>query len=30
MPLKEALRDLTYKGEREIARRALSRLSPDR
>lgn len=30
MPLKEAARMLTYGGEREIARRALSRLSPDR
>ena len=30
MPLKEAVRDLTYKGEQEIVRRALSRLSPDR
>ena len=30
MPLGEAVRDLTYKGEREILRRALSRLSPDR
>jgi len=30
MPLNEAVRDLTYKGEREIVRRALSRLSPDR
>lgn len=30
MPLEEAARMLTYGGEREIARRALSRLSPDR
>jgi NADH pyrophosphatase NudC (nudix superfamily) len=30
MPLEEAVRDLTYAGEREIVRRALSRLSPDR
>ena len=30
MPLNEAVRDLTYKGEREIVRRALSRWSPDR
>ena len=30
MPLEEAARELTYAGEREIVRRALSRLSPDR
>ena len=30
MPLKDAARRLTYAGEREIIRRALSRLSPDR
>ncbi|MBV9803934.1 MAG: NUDIX domain-containing protein [Solirubrobacterales bacterium] len=30
MPLEEAVRELTYDGEREIVRRALSRLSPDR
>lgn len=30
MPLAEAARELTYAGEREIARRALSRLSSDR
>jgi 8-oxo-dGTP pyrophosphatase MutT (NUDIX family) len=30
MPLDEAARALTYPGEREIARRALSRVSPDR
>ena len=30
MPLEEAVRELTYAGEREIVRRALSRLSPDR
>ena len=30
IPLTEAIRDLTYKGEREIVRRALSRWSPDR
>jgi 8-oxo-dGTP pyrophosphatase MutT (NUDIX family) len=30
MPLEAAARDLTYAGEREIIRRALSRLSPDR
>jgi 8-oxo-dGTP pyrophosphatase MutT (NUDIX family) len=30
MPLEEAVRELTYPGEREIVRRALSRLSPDR
>ena len=30
MPLKQAARELTYPGEREIVRRALSRLSPDR
>ena len=30
MPLEEAARELTYPGEREIVRRALSRLSPDR
>jgi 8-oxo-dGTP pyrophosphatase MutT (NUDIX family) len=29
MPLEEAVRELTYPGEREIVRRALSRLSPD-
>jgi 8-oxo-dGTP pyrophosphatase MutT (NUDIX family) len=30
MPLGDAVRELTYPGEREIVRRALSRLSPDR
>jgi 8-oxo-dGTP pyrophosphatase MutT (NUDIX family) len=30
MPLEDAARELTYAGEREIVRRALSRLSPDR
>jgi len=30
MPLEEAVEALTYPGEREIARRALSRLFPDR
>jgi 8-oxo-dGTP pyrophosphatase MutT (NUDIX family) len=30
MPLEEAARELSYAGEREIVRRALSRLSPDR
>jgi 8-oxo-dGTP pyrophosphatase MutT (NUDIX family) len=30
MPLEEAAEALTYAGEREIVRRALSRLSPDR
>ncbi len=30
MPLEKAARELTYAGEREIVRRALSRLSPDR
>jgi 8-oxo-dGTP pyrophosphatase MutT (NUDIX family) len=30
MPLEEAVRALTYAGEREMVRRALSRLSPDR
>lgn len=30
MPLEEAARELTYAGEREIVRRALSRLTPDR
>src|ERR1700733_7373483 len=30
MPLEEAVEALTYPGEREIVRRALSRLSPDR
>jgi 8-oxo-dGTP pyrophosphatase MutT (NUDIX family) len=30
MPLDEAVNALTYPGEREIARRALSRVSPDR
>ncbi len=30
MPLGEAVEALTYPGEREIARRALSRLAPDR
>jgi 8-oxo-dGTP pyrophosphatase MutT (NUDIX family) len=30
MPLEEAARELTYAGEREIVRRALSRLSSDR
>jgi 8-oxo-dGTP pyrophosphatase MutT (NUDIX family) len=30
MPLQEAARELTYPGEREIVRRAMSRLSPDR
>ncbi|HUA71875.1 MAG TPA: NUDIX domain-containing protein [Solirubrobacteraceae bacterium] len=30
MPLEEAAEALTYPGEREIVRRALSRLSPDR
>src|SRR6516225_3941181 len=30
MPLEAAVRELTYPGEREIVRRALSRLSPDR
>jgi 8-oxo-dGTP pyrophosphatase MutT (NUDIX family) len=30
MPLAEAVRALTYPGEQEILRRALSRLSPDR
>jgi 8-oxo-dGTP diphosphatase len=30
MPLERAARELTYPGEREIVRRALSRLSPDR
>jgi 8-oxo-dGTP pyrophosphatase MutT (NUDIX family) len=30
MPLEEAMHELTYAGEREIVRRALSRLSPDR
>jgi 8-oxo-dGTP diphosphatase len=30
MPLEEAARELTYEGEREIVRRAMSRLSPDR
>ena len=30
MPLEEAVHALTYPGEREIARRALSRVSPDR
>jgi 8-oxo-dGTP pyrophosphatase MutT (NUDIX family) len=30
MPLEQAAEDLTYPGEREIVRRAMSRLSPDR
>jgi 8-oxo-dGTP pyrophosphatase MutT (NUDIX family) len=30
MPLQDAARELTYPGEREIVRRAISRLSPDR
>ena len=30
MPLEQAVHELTYAGEREIVRRALSRLSPDR
>jgi mutator protein MutT len=30
MPLEEAVNALTYPGEREIVRRALSRMSPDR
>jgi 8-oxo-dGTP pyrophosphatase MutT (NUDIX family) len=30
MPLEKAARELTYPGEREIVRRALSRVSPDR
>jgi 8-oxo-dGTP pyrophosphatase MutT (NUDIX family) len=30
MPLEEAVEALTYPGEREIVRRALSRLAPDR
>jgi 8-oxo-dGTP pyrophosphatase MutT (NUDIX family) len=30
MPLERAAEELTYPGEREIVRRALSRLSPDR
>ena len=30
MPLEQAVEALTYPGEREIARRALSRLFPDR
>jgi 8-oxo-dGTP pyrophosphatase MutT (NUDIX family) len=30
MPLEEAVSALTYEGEREIVRRALSRVSPDR
>jgi ADP-ribose pyrophosphatase YjhB (NUDIX family) len=30
MPLEEAARELTHAGEREIVRRAMSRLSPDR
>ena len=30
MPLEAAVRELTYPGEREIVRRALSRMSPDR
>ena len=30
MPLEEAVHALTYAGEREMVRRALSRLSPDR
>ena len=30
MPLAEAAEELTYPGEREIVRRAMSRLSPDR
>jgi 8-oxo-dGTP pyrophosphatase MutT (NUDIX family) len=30
MPLEDAVRELTYTGEREIVRRAMSRLSPDR
>jgi 8-oxo-dGTP pyrophosphatase MutT (NUDIX family) len=30
MPLEQAVHALTYPGEREIARRALSRVSPDR
>jgi 8-oxo-dGTP pyrophosphatase MutT (NUDIX family) len=30
MPLEQAARELTYPGEREIVRRALSRMSPDR
>jgi 8-oxo-dGTP pyrophosphatase MutT (NUDIX family) len=30
MPLEQAVVELTYPGEREIVRRALSRLSPDR
>ncbi len=30
MPLEQAAEELTYPGEREIVRRALSRLSPDR
>jgi mutator protein MutT len=30
MPLERAVEELTYPGEREIVRRALSRLSPDR
>jgi 8-oxo-dGTP pyrophosphatase MutT (NUDIX family) len=30
MPLEKAVEELTYAGEREIVRRALSRLSPDR
>jgi 8-oxo-dGTP pyrophosphatase MutT (NUDIX family) len=30
MPLEQAAEELTYPGEREIVRRAMSRLSPDR
>jgi 8-oxo-dGTP pyrophosphatase MutT (NUDIX family) len=30
MPLEQAVEELTYAGEREIVRRAMSRLSPDR
>jgi 8-oxo-dGTP pyrophosphatase MutT (NUDIX family) len=30
MPLEQAVEELTYAGEREIVRRAISRLSPDR
>jgi 8-oxo-dGTP pyrophosphatase MutT (NUDIX family) len=30
MPLEQAAEELTYAGEREIVRRAMSRLSPDR
>jgi 8-oxo-dGTP pyrophosphatase MutT (NUDIX family) len=30
MPLEQAAEELTYPGEREIVRRAISRLSPDR